>query len=137
MTFHLDVVSSELRIFSGNVKSIQVSGSEGELGIYPKHTPLLTTIKPGMVRILNTNNDNEIIYLSGGILEVQPFVVSILADTAIRGKDLDEKRILQAKSAAIERVNNTHNAIDFEKASAELKELLAKLRVIQLIRNMQ
>ncbi|WP_157990124.1 F0F1 ATP synthase subunit epsilon [Candidatus Erwinia haradaeae] len=135
MTFYLNVVSSELKIFSGHVKSIQVSGNEGELGIYPHHTPLLTTIKPGMVRILKTNNINEIIYLSGGILEVQPLLVSILADTAIRGEDLDEKRILQAKNSIIERVSKKKNKMDFVKTSTELKELLAKLRVIELIRN--
>ncbi|VFP85557.1 F0F1 ATP synthase subunit epsilon [Candidatus Erwinia haradaeae] len=135
MTFHLNVVSSELTIFSGNVKSIQVSGNEGDLGIYPHHTPLLTTIKPGMVHILKTNNKNEIIYLSGGILEVQPLLVSILADTAIRGKDLDEKRILQAKNTILERMNRKKNTIDFIQSSTELKEVLAKLRVIELIRN--
>ncbi|VFP79944.1 F0F1 ATP synthase subunit epsilon [Candidatus Erwinia haradaeae] len=135
MTFYLNVVSSELKIFSGNVKSIQVSGNEGELGIYPNHAPLLTAIKPGMVRILKTNNEDEIIYLSGGILEVQPLLVSILADTAIRGKDLDEKHILQAKSKIMERVSKKENKIDFAQASAELKEILAKLRVLELIRN--
>ncbi|VFP79473.1 F0F1 ATP synthase subunit epsilon [Candidatus Erwinia haradaeae] len=135
MTFHLNVVSVELQIFSGPVKNIQVSGSEGELGIYPCHAPLLTIIKPGMVRIVHTDQKQEIIYLSGGILEVQPLITTILADTAIRGNELDEALILQAKNEAIEQLSKQCNPTDFIKASSQLSQALAKLRIIHLLKN--
>ena len=92
MTYHLDVVSAEQQMFSGLVEKIQVTGSERELGIYPGHAPLLTAIKPGMIRIVKQHGHEEFIYLSGGILEVQPGSTTVLADTAIRGQDLDEAR---------------------------------------------
>ncbi|WP_268597603.1 F0F1 ATP synthase subunit epsilon, partial [Escherichia coli] len=104
MTYHLDVVSAEKQMFSGLVQKIQVTGSEGELGIFPGHAPLLTAIKPGMVRIVKQHGEEEFIYLSGGILEVQPSVVTVLADTAIRGTDLDEARALEAKRKAEEHI---------------------------------
>lgn len=97
MNFYLDVVSVEKRIFSGLVKKIRVSGSEGELGIYPGHVQLLSIIKPGMVHIFHTEGKEECIYISGGILEVQPSIVSILSDIAIPAVDLDRRSILQAK----------------------------------------
>lgn len=132
MTFHLDVVSAELQMFSGLVQSIQVSGSEGELGIRSNHAPLLTAIKPGMVRIVKQHGDEEVIYLSGGVLEVQPGAVTVLADTAIRGADLDEARALEAKRKAEEHMNGSHGDVDFAIASAELAKAIAKLRVIEL-----
>ena len=104
MTYHLDVVSAEQQMFSGLVEKIQVTGSEGELGIYPGHAPLLTAIKPGMIRIVKQHGHEEFIYLSGGILEVQPGSVTVLADTAIRGQDLDEARALEAKRKAEEHI---------------------------------
>jgi len=131
-TYHLDVVSAEHKMFSGLVEKIQVTGSEGELGIYPGHAPLLTAIKPGMVRIVKEHNEEEYIYLSGGILEVQPSAVTVLADTAIRGKDLDEARAMESKRMAEERVNNSHGDVDFAQASADLSRAIAKLRVIEL-----
>ena len=132
MTFHLDVVSAELQMFTGTVQSIQVSGSEGELGIRPNHAPLLTAIKPGMVRIVKQHGEEEVIYLSGGVLEVQPGAVTVLADTAIRGSDLDEARALEAKRKAEEHMNSSHGDVDFAMASAELAKAIAKLRVIEL-----
>lgn len=132
MTFHLDVVSAEQQMFSGTVQSIQVSGSEGELGIRPNHAPLLTAIKPGMVRIVKQHGEEEVIYLSGGVLEVQPGAVTVLADTAIRGSDLDEARALEAKRKAEEHMNSSHGDVDFAMASAELAKAIAKLRVIEL-----
>jgi len=132
MTFHLDVVSAEQQLFSGTVQSIQVSGSEGELGIRPNHAPLLTAIKPGMVRIVKQHGDEEIIYISGGVLEVQPGATTVLADTAIRGNDLDEARALEAKRKAEEHMNSSHGDVDFAVASAELAKAIAKLRVIEL-----
>ena len=131
-TYHLDVVSAEQKMFSGLVEKIQVTGSEGELGIYPGHAPLLTAIKPGMVRIVKEHNEEEYIYLSGGVLEVQPTVVTVLADTAIRGKDLDEARAMESKRMAEEHINSSHGDVDYAQASAELSRALAKLRVIEL-----
>jgi len=133
-TYQLDVVSAEKSMFSGLVQKIQVSGSEGELGIFPGHAPLLTAIKPGMVRIVKPQGDDEFIYLSGGLLEVQPEVVILLADTAIRGKDLDEAKALEAKRKAEEHIRNSHGDVDYAQASAELAKALAKLRVIELTR---
>ncbi|AHF75128.1 F0F1 ATP synthase subunit epsilon [Sodalis praecaptivus] len=131
-TYHLDVVSAEKQMFSGLVEKIQVTGSEGELGIFPGHAPLLTAIKPGMVRIVKEHGNEEYIYLSGGVLEVQPSTVTVLADTAIRGKDLDEARAMESKRKAEEHINNSHGDIDYAQASAELSKALAKLRVIEL-----
>ncbi|MBP0123254.1 MAG: F0F1 ATP synthase subunit epsilon, partial [Candidatus Nitrotoga sp.] len=107
MTVHVDVVSAEESIFSGLVEMVVVPGEVGELGIYPRHAPLLTRIKPGSVRLKLPNQDEPmLIYVSGGMLEVQPSLVTILADTAIRGADLDEARSLEAKRAAEEAMKN-------------------------------
>ena len=133
-SYHLDVVSAEQQMFAGNVQHIQVSGSEGELGIFHGHAPLLTAIKPGMVRIVKENNSEEFIYLSGGILEVQPTNVTVMADTAIRGEDLDEARALEAKRKAEDHMSKSHGDVDYAQASAELAKAIAKLRVIELTR---
>lgn len=135
-TFHLDVVSAESCLFSGEVQKIQVTGSEGELGIYPRHIPLLTAIKPGLIRIVKLDGEEEFIYLSGGILEVQPTVVTVLSDTAIRGQDLDEARALESKRKAEEHIHNSHGDIDYAQASAELSKAIAKLRVIELTKKL-
>lgn len=123
MTYHLDVVSAEQQMFSGLVEKIQVTGSEGELGIYPGHAPLLTAIKPGMIRIVKQHGHEEFIYLSS---------VTVLADTAIRGQDLDEARALEAKRKAEEHIKSSHGDVDYAQASAELAKAIAKLRVIEL-----
>ena len=130
--YHLDVVSAEQQMFSGLVEKIQVTGSEGELGIYPGHAPLLTAIKPGMIRIVKQHGHEEFIYLSGGILEVQPGNVTVLADTAIRGQDLDEARAMEAKRKAEEHISSSHGDVDYAQASAELAKAIAQLRVIEL-----
>ncbi|WP_300001134.1 F0F1 ATP synthase subunit epsilon [uncultured Cedecea sp.] len=135
-TYHLDVVSAEQRLFAGLVEKIQVTGSEGELGIFPGHTPLLTAIKPGMIRIVKENGQEEFIYLSGGVLEVQPNNVIVLADTAIRGQDLDEARALEAKRQAEEHIHGSHGDVDYAQASAELAKAIAKLRVIELTKKL-
>lgn len=132
MTYHLDVVSAKQKMFSGLVQKIQVTGSEGELGVFPGHAPLLTAIKPGMVRIVKQHGEEEFIYLSGGILEVQPSSVTVLADTAIRGQDLDEARAMESKRKAEEHINNSYGDVDYAQASAELSKAIAKLRVIEL-----
>ncbi|WKX26485.1 F0F1 ATP synthase subunit epsilon [Tatumella ptyseos] len=133
-SFHLTVVSAEKEMFSGVVQHIQVSGSEGELGIFHGHTPLLTAIKPGLVRIVKQDNSEEVIYLSGGILEVQPNDVNVMADTAIRGEELDEAQALEAKRQAEESMSKNNTDVDYALASAELAKAIAKLRVIELTR---
>jgi F-type H+-transporting ATPase subunit epsilon len=138
MTVHVDVVSAEESIFSGLVEMVVVPGEMGELGIYPRHAPLLTRIKPGSVRLkLPNQSEFMLIYVSGGMLEVQPSVVTILADTAIRGADLDEARSLEAKHAAEEAMKNRASDIDYAKAQAELSEALAQLQAIQKMRKQQ
>jgi F-type H+-transporting ATPase subunit epsilon len=135
MTVHVDVVSAESSIFSGLAEVVVVPGEMGELGIYPRHTALMTRIKPGSVRIKRPDlEQEELIYVSGGMLEVQPGVVTVLADTAIRGGDLDEARALQAKQAAEEAMKNRTSDIDYAQAQAELAEAIAQLHAIQLIR---
>lgn len=135
MTVHVDVVSAEESIFSGLAEIVIVPGEMGELGIYPRHVALLTRIKPGAVRIkLPDQEQEELIYVSGGMLEVQPDVVTVLADTAIRGADLDEARALEAKQAAEEAMKNRTSDIDYAQAQAELAEAIAQLRAIQQVR---
>lgn len=127
--FELNIVSAERKIFAGDVLSVRVSGSEGELGIYAGHTPLLTAIKPGMVKYTLADNSEEVIYVSGGFLEVQPTVVTVLADVAIRGEELDQQRILEAKRKAEETLTKTNNA----DISAKLSREIAKLRVYEIV----
>ena len=135
MTVHVDVVSAEESIFSGLAEMVVVPGEMGELGIYPRNTALMTRIKPGSVRIKQPEQEQEVlIYVSGGMLEVQPSVVTILADTAIRGADLDEARALEAKQAAEEAIKSRASDIDYAQAQAELAEAVAQLRAIQQLR---
>ena len=135
MTIHLDVVSAEKMIFSGLAEIVIVPGEQGELGIYPRHAPLLTRIKPGSVRIKVPNQEEyTLIYVSGGMLEVQPDVITILSDTAIRGADLDEARALEAKRSAEEAMKNRTSDIDYAQAQAELAEAVAQLQAIQKLR---
>lgn len=135
MTVHVDVVSAEAAIFSGLAEMVVAPGEMGELGIYPRHTALLTRIKPGSVRIKRPDQEQEeLIYVSGGMLEIQPGVVTILADTAIRGADLDEARAQQAKQNAEEAIKNRKADIDYAQAQAELAEAVAQLAAIKLLR---
>src|SRR3990172_11377968 len=135
MTVHVDVVSAEASIFSGLAEVVVVPGEMGELGIYPRHTALMTRIKPGSVRIKRPDQEQEeLIYVSGGMLEVQPSVVTILADTAIRGTDLDETRALEAKRAAEDTIKNRTADIDYAQAQAELAEAIAQLAAIERLR---
>lgn len=136
MTVQVDVVSAEESIFSGLAEVVIVPGVMGELGIYPRHSPLLTRIKPGSVRLkLPNETEDTLIYVSGGMLEVQPFVVTILADTAIRGADLDEARALESKRIAEEAMKNRTTDIDYAAAQAELAEAIAQLAAIQKMRH--
>jgi len=135
MTVHVDVVSAEEQIFSGLAEFVVVPGEMGELGIYPRHTALLTRIKPGAVRIKRPDQEQEeLVYVSGGMVEIQPSVITVLADTAIRGADLDEARALEAKQAAEEAMQNRTSDIDYAAAQAELAEAIAQLRAIQQLR---
>lgn len=129
--FELNIVSAERRIFAGKVVSVRVSGVDGELGVYAGHTPLLTAIKPGMVKFTFEDNREEIVYVSGGFLEVQPNIVTVLADTAIRGDELDEQRILAAKRKAEEVLSKT-NDVDM---TAKLAREIAKLRVYEFTKH--
>ncbi len=135
MTLHVDIVSAEASLFSGTAEFVAVPGEMGELGIYPQHAPLLTRIKPGAVRIKKADSaEEELIYVSSGILEVQPFIVTILSDTAIRGQDLDEAKAMEAKRAAEEGMKNRSSAMDYAKAQAELAQAVAQLAAIQKLR---
>lgn len=136
MTIHVDVVSAEQSLFSGLAEFVAVPAAEGELGIYPRHTPLITTIKPGMVRLrIPHQADEEMIFVAGGILEVQPQVVTVLADIATRGDDLDEAKALEAKKRAEAALaDKGQGDMDYSKAQAELAIAIAQLRSLHRYR---
>ncbi len=135
-TIHVDVVSAEELIFSGEAEFVALPGEAGELGIYPKHTPLITRIKPGAVRIKVTGQaEDEFVFVAGGLLEVQPDAVTVLADTAIRGRDLDEAKASEAKKMAEQALVNKESKIDYAKAQAELASAVAQLAAIQKLRH--
>jgi len=134
-TVHIDVVSAEASIFSGEAEFVVAPASAGEVGIYPNHAPMITTIKAGALRIKQTNEAEEtLIFISGGILEVQPGVITVLADTAVRGHDLDEAKARAAKEAAEEAMKNRGSDVDYAKAQAELSEALAQIQAIERLR---
>jgi F-type H+-transporting ATPase subunit epsilon len=135
MTVHVDIVSAEEQIFSGLAEFVALPGEAGELGILPGHMPLMTRIKPGAVRVKVPNQaDEELVFVAGGILEVLPGLVTVLADTAIRGKDLDEAKALEAKRLAEEALHNQSSELDYAKAQAELSEAIAQIAAIQKLR---
>lgn len=135
-TIHVDVVSAEEQIFSGDAEFVVLPGVMGELGIYPRHTPLLTMIKPGAVRIkLPDLPDEELVFVQGGFLEVQPKRVTVLADTAIRAKDLDEAAALSAKKAAEETMQNKTSREEIAQAEGELAIAMAQLEAIRKMRH--
>ncbi|WP_426173269.1 F0F1 ATP synthase subunit epsilon [Massilia sp. TWR1-2-2] len=134
-TIHVDVVSAESLIFSGEAEFVALPGEAGELGIYPKHTPLITRIRPGAVRIkVVGREEEEFVFVAGGILEVQPNGVTVLADTAIRGHDLDEAKAIEAKKLAEEQLVNKESKIDYAKAQSELATAIAQLAAIARLR---
>jgi len=134
-TLHVDVVSVEENVFSGEATFVALPGEVGELGIYPRHTPLITRIRPGAVRIRRADNgQEEFVFVAGGILEVQPNVVTVLADTAIRGKDLDEARANEAKKSAEEAMRNAKSDIDFAKAQSEFATMAAQIAALRKYR---
>jgi F-type H+-transporting ATPase subunit epsilon len=134
MTIHVDIVSAEQEIFSGLAEAVFASAEMGEVGIYPRHTPLLTRLKPGEVRVLRDNGTEEQFYVSGGMLEVQPHVVTVLADTASRAADVDEAAALQAKEAAERALKDKSAKRDIAEAQKELAEAMAQLRAIERLR---
>ena len=135
-TIHVDVVSVEEQIYSGDAEFVVLPGVEGELGIYPRHTPLFTEIRPGAVRMKLPNQEREeLVFVQGGYLEVQPHHVTVLADTAIRAKDLDEVAALEAKKAAEEAMQNKTSKEEIAQAEAELSSALAQLEAIRKLRH--
>jgi len=133
-TIHVDVVSAEESIYSGEARFVALPGEAGELGIYPRHTPLITRIKAGSVRIETADGGEEFVFVAGGILEVQPNCVTVLSDTAIRGKDLDEEKANAAKLAAQEAIRNAKSEVDLATAQAELAVLAAQLAALRKYR---
>jgi F-type H+-transporting ATPase subunit epsilon len=133
-TIQVDVVSAEEAVFSGQAKFVALPGESGELGILPGHTPLITRIKPGSVRIEMADGGEEFVFVAGGILEVQPNAVTVLSDTAIRGKDLDEQRANQARAAAEEALKNAKSDFDLAKAQSELTIYAAQLAALRKFR---
>jgi F-type H+-transporting ATPase subunit epsilon len=136
-TIKVDVVSAEEQIFSGQAKFVALPGEAGELGILPGHTPLITRIRPGAVRIEAESGEEEFVFVAGGILEVQPGAVTVLADTAIRGKDLDEAKADQARKRAEEALQNSGSNLEYATAQAELAYAVAQLAAIQRLRKMR
>ena len=133
-TIRVDVVSAEESIYSGEARFVALPGEAGELGIYPRHTPLITRIKPGTVRIEKPDGSEEFIFVAGGILEVQPDCVTVLSDTAIRGKDLDDHKANEARVAAEEALKNAKNDIDIAKAQSELYIIAAEIAALRKYR---
>ena len=134
MTLHVDIVSAETEIFSGTATMIYAPAEMGEVGIAPRHAPLLTRLKPGEVRVQTDGGEEQSFFVSGGLLEVQPHVVTVLADTAIRAVDIDEAQALEAKERAEKLLADKTADIDYAKAQAELAQSIAQLRAIQKLR---
>ena len=136
MTVHVDVVSAEEEIFSGLAEIVSLPGETGDLGILPGHAPLLTRIRPGTVRIKVPNQtEEEVIFVAGGMLEVQPNLVTVMADTAIRGRDLDEAKAMDAKKRAEEAIANKQQEVNYAAAQAELAEAIAQLAALERYRH--
>lgn len=133
-TLRLNIVSAEKQIFSNEVELVFVNGEMGELGIAPGHSQLLTTLRPGQVRAILPNKEEEIFYISGGMLEIQPYIVSVLADTGMRADDIDEAAAIAAKEQAEKALAGKMSAIDLAKATAELAEAVAQIRTIQQLK---
>jgi len=133
-TMRVEVVSAEESIFSGEARFVALPGEAGELGIYPRHTPLITRIRPGSVRIEKADGTEEFVFVAGGVLEVQPHIVTVLSDTAIRGKDLDEEKANEARRAAEEAIKNAKSEIDLAKAQSELAVMAAQLAALRKYR---
>jgi F-type H+-transporting ATPase subunit epsilon len=135
MTMHVDVVSAEHSIYSGLAEFVVAPAAMGEVGIYPRHAPLISRLKPGAVRLkVPDHAEEEIFFVSGGILEVQPGVVTVLADVAMRGHDIDEAQALQAREAAEEAMKGKESVVDYARAQAELAEAVAQIATLEKLR---
>ncbi len=134
MTLHVDIVSAEAEIFSGLAEMVFAPAEMGEVGIAPRHAPLLSRLNPGEVRVKLSDKESQAFFVSGGILEVQPHVVTVLADTAIRAKDIDEAAALEAKAKAEEALHDNSGKIDYAKAQAQLLEAMMQLRTLDRLR---
>lgn len=134
MTMHVDIVSAETEIYSGTVTEVYAPAEMGEVGIMPRHTPLLTRMKPGEVRIVSQNGETQSFYVNGGILEIQPHVVTILSDTAMRAADIDEAAALEAKAKAEAALADKKTDYDYARAKAELVEAIAQIETINKLR---
>ncbi len=133
-TLRLDITSAEREIFSGEVEMVLATGELGELGIAPGHTPLLTSLRPGNVSAILPGKQEEIFYISGGMLEIQPYIVTVLADTAMRAHDIDEAAALEAKMHAERKMDEQLSEVDFAKASAELAEAIAQIQAVRRLK---
>jgi len=136
-TLHVDIVSAEQAIYSGEATMVIAPGEVGELGILPEHMPLITRIKPGTVRVKTAEGTEEFIYVSGGMMEVQPDIVTVLADTSVRAHDLDEAKALEAKRRAEEALSDRSGALDIAKAQIELAQSVAQLAAISKLRKLK
>jgi F-type H+-transporting ATPase subunit epsilon len=136
-TIHVDIVSAEGEIFSGEASMVFAPAIMGDIGIAPRHAPLLTTLRPGEVRVQTPTGEEQFFYVSGGAIEVQPHVVTVLADTALRARDLDEAAALQAKQRAEEMLRDRGDTIDTAKAQAELARAMAQIRAIEKLRKLK
>ena len=138
MRIHVDVVSAEALLYSGTAEFVIVPGESGELGVYPRHAPLVTRLKPGSVRVkVPDQAEEELIYVNGGLVEIQPDVVTILSDTGIRGKDLDEAKALEAKRHAEEAMRNQTGSMEIAQAQIELAQAVAQLAAIHKLRKIK
>jgi F-type H+-transporting ATPase subunit epsilon len=136
-TIHVDIVSAEGEIFSGEASMVFAPALLGEIGIAPRHAPLLTTLKPGEVRVQTPNGEEQFFYVSGGAIEVQPHLITVLADTALRAKDLDEAAALQAKQRAEEALRDRSDKISAAEAQAEIARAVAQVKLIERLRKLK
>jgi len=134
MTIHVDIVSAEQEVYSGLAEMLFAPAELGEVGIAPRHAPLITRLKPGEVRVKISDKESQEFYVSGGLLEVQPHVVTVLADTAIRAHDIDEAQALQAKARAEEMLNDKSGKVDYARAQAQLADAVMQLRTLERLR---
>ncbi len=134
MTIHVDIVSAEAEIFSGTATMVFAPAVMGEVGILPRHAPLLTRLRPGEIRVIKADNEEETFYVSGGMLEIQPHSVTVLSDTALRAHDIDEAAALEAKTRAEQAMQDRKSDVDYAQAERELAEAVAQLRALQNIR---
>ncbi|NOQ91073.1 MAG: F0F1 ATP synthase subunit epsilon, partial [Gammaproteobacteria bacterium] len=134
MTMHINIVSAEQEIYSGTVTQVFAPAEMGEVGVYPRHAPMLSTLKPGLVRVVPQEGEEQSFYVSGGILEIQPHVVTILSDTALRAKDIDEAAAMEAKTRAEAAMMDKASDMDYAKAKSELIEAVAQIEALKKIR---